>query len=214
MSRDPVKSLRSEYRRKKHHIKRRLKRFRSLWKGSDERIFSELCFCICTPQTNAVHCDQAIAALAENGTLFQDDLSAIKKGLRRLRFFNNKARYILAARELFNRDGAIRIKDKIDCADIFKTRQWFVKNVKGIGFKEASHFLRNIGFGKDIAILDVHILRNLNRCRVVKEVPATLSEKVYLDIEKKLKQFAQQVKIPLEEMDLLFWSNETGFIFR
>ncbi|GAJ17855.1 unnamed protein product, partial [marine sediment metagenome] len=30
--------------------------------------------------------------------------------------------------------------------DEIKLREWVVKNFKGLGYKEASHFLRNIGY--------------------------------------------------------------------
>ena len=61
-------------------------------------------------------------------------------------------------------------------------RAWLVREVKGLGWKEASHFLRNIGF-RDLAILDRHILRNLRRHGVIRTIPASLPEKRYLAIE-------------------------------
>ena len=39
----------------------------------------------------------------------------------------------------------------------FEKREWVVKNVKGLRYKEDSHFLRNIDY-KNIAIIDFHIL--------------------------------------------------------
>ena len=87
-------------------------------------------------------------------------------------------------------------------------------NVKGLGYKEASHFLRNIGRGKNLAILDVHILRNLKRCGVIRKIPATLTKKTYLDTEERMRKLAANINIPLEELDLLFWSLETGFVFK
>jgi len=205
----------SEHNKKKRSIKRRLKEFRSVWNGSDKRVFSELCFCICTPQSKALYCDKAVSGLEKSGILFKGDLRQIKAGLRAIRFPNNKARYIIKARELFSgQDRAIRIKDKIDVDNIPKTRKWLAQHVAGIGFKEASHFLRNIGFGKDIAILDVHILRNLKRYGIIKEIPLSITKTTYLNIENKMRAFSQRIKVPLEELDLLFWSIETGFIFK
>jgi N-glycosylase/DNA lyase len=89
-----------------------------------------------------------------------------------------------------------------------------VRNVKGIGYKEASHFLRNIGFGQHLAILDVHILRNMVRYGVIESVPKNISRSVYLELENKLKGFAKKIGIPMDELDLLFWSSETGEIFK
>ncbi len=94
-------------------------------------------------------------------------------------------------------------------------REWFVENIKGFGYKEASHFLRNIGLGKDIAILDRHILKNLKKYGVIDKIPSSLgSRRVYLEIEEKMKGFSKKTGIPLEDMDLLFWSLQTGFVFK
>ena len=108
----------------------------------------------------------------------------------------------------------IKIKHRVDPDDILATRQWFAENVKGIGYKEASHFLRNIGLGKGLAILDVHILKNLIRHGVIKAVPKSLSRSKYLESEQKVRKFSEKIKIPMDELDILFWSNETGEIFK
>ncbi len=203
-----------EYSKKKTEIKKRLREFKSVWKQSDKRVFSELTFCICTPQSKAVYCDRAVSVLRKNGALFRGNLKQLKAGLSGVRFPNNKARYILKSRKLFTADGAIRIKNRIDTGDIPRTRRWLVRNVTGIGFKEASHFLRNIGFGDDLAILDVHVLRNMVKCGIIKGIPKNISEAGYLTLEEKLRRFSRKVNIPLGELDLLFWSNETGEIFK
>jgi len=205
-----ILDLNSEYRARKQKIKARLKDFKLVWKASDKKIFSELCFCICTPQSKAVRCREAILKLEKSGVLFKGSLRELKLGLNGVRFYNNKAKYILEARKLFTEEGKIRIKDKVEPKDILMTRNWFQKRVKGIGLKEASHFLRNIGFGGSLAILDVHVLRNMVKCGVIKEIPVSMSRKKYLEFEKKLTRFSEEIKIPLAELDLLFWSQETG----
>lgn len=208
-----MKRLLSEYKKKKNTIKARLKDFRKMSKNKD--IFGELCFCILTPQSKAIHCDKAIRRLKETGLLFRGSEDEIKPELKGLaRFHNMKARYLVAAKELFREGKKISIKDKLKKKDVFETRKWLVDNVKGLGYKEASHFLRNIGFGKDIAILDVHILRNLKNLGVIKEIPQSLTAKNYIGTENKMRKFAEQMSIPLEELDLLFWSKETGFVFK
>jgi N-glycosylase/DNA lyase len=99
-------------------------------------------------------------------------------------------------------------------ADIYECREWLVQNIKGIGYKEASHFLRNIGFGEKIAILDRHILKNLNQLGVIEELPKTISRAKYIWIEEKMKGFARQIDIPISHLDLLLWYKETGEIFK
>ena len=139
---------------------------------------------------------------------------SLRAHLKGVRFPNNKTEYLIAARELFKKNGSFCLKEKIDTEDILKTREWIATNVKGMGFKEASHFLRNIGFGKGIAILDVHVLKNLKKYGVIKYIPSSISRKAYLDIENKTRLFAKKINIPIEELDLLFWSAQTGFIFK
>ncbi|MFH1395102.1 MAG: N-glycosylase/DNA lyase [Candidatus Omnitrophota bacterium] len=209
-----TKDLTGKYKKKKSEIQKRLKEFKNKWKQPDEAVFSELCFCICTPQSRAAQCDKAVQTLTRKRILFNGTLRELKAGLRGVRFPTNKAGYIFESRKLFNVNGKLKIKDKVNINNIPATREWFVKNVKGIGFKEASHFLRNIGFGKKLAILDVHVLRNLEKYKVINKTPKTISKKAYLKLEEKFIRFSKSIKIPPDELDLLFWSNETGSIFK
>ena len=89
-----------------------------------------------------------------------------------------------------------------------------VQNVKGIGYKEASHFLRNIGFEQNLAILDRHILKNLKFIGVIEEVPNSLSKRRYFDIEKRMMEFSKAAQIPMSHLDLVMWYKETGEIFK
>ena len=82
-----------------------------------------------------------------------------------------------------------------------------------MGWKEASHFLRNIG-NRDLAILDRHILKNLVRTGALERLPKSLTPKTYLAIEEKFAAFSKRVNIPMDELDLLFWSMETGEILK
>ena len=211
---DELNELLSSYRKKRYQIKKKLKEFGDLYKSNDECIFKELCFCILTPQSKAIYCDEAVKELVRSGLLLKGEKSDIKANLRRVRFPNNKASYLIAARKAFKNSGRFDIKSKIDEGNIFKTREWFVKNIKGLGYKEASHFLRNIGFGNDIAILDIHILRSLKRYGIIKKIPSLINRKVYLNVENKMRGFSLKIGIPLQELDLLFWSEQTGFIFK
>ncbi len=205
-----MKNLILEYKRKRYQIKKRLREFSNLRNAKDKDIFSELCFCILTPQSKAVNCNKAIKELRKGDLLFKGSVHEIRTKLKGLvRFHNNKAAYIAAARKFFKNGSKA-----LDIDDSYKTRDWLVKNIKGLGYKEASHFLRNIGFGKDMAIMDVHILKNLKRYKVINKIPTSFNKKRYLRLENKMRSFAKKIKVPLQELDLLFWSNQTGFIFK
>lgn len=211
-----IKNLISEYNLRKSEIKERLKEFELLHKGRDESIFEELCFCILTANANAVLCGEAIKELKRKNLLFKGKAYEIRPRLKgRVRFHNKKARFIVSALKLFKRERNIDIKSRLNFNNPFEAREWLVENIKGLGYKEASHFLRNIGLGGDIAILDRHILKNLKICRVIRRIPLSLSSrKTYIEIEDKMREFSKKIGIPLGELDLLFWSIETGFIFK
>ena len=98
--------------------------------------------------------------------------------------------------------------------DVHEIREWLVKNIKGIGYKEASHFLRNTGFGDAIAILDRHILKNMILSGILSEKPKTLSPATYLLIEKKLIDFSKKIQIPPDHLDFVWWYKEAGEVYK
>ena len=197
-------------------IERRLADFRMVWEnGTDERIFAEMAFCLLTPQSRARVCWAAIERLADKGLLLAGDESQIMAELTGVRFKIRKAGYIVSAREQFARDGRVGLKNRIArFSSPARAREWLVKDVKGLGYKEASHFLRNIGLGEDLTILDRHVLKNLKRLEVIQEIPSSLSRKKYLEIEGKMKDFARKVDIPVAHLDLVLWYREAGEVFK
>ena len=208
--------LRAEYAAKRFAIEARLEEFRRAGQGSDERLFEELCFCILAVQSNARKSDAAVDALREADLLRSGRPRDLATFLRhRTRFHNHKATFIVRARSLFSPDGNGALPRTVGSFPSSKeARAWLVHKVDGLGLKEASHFLRNTGRGEDLAILDRHILRNLIRHGVLRRLPRTLTPKRYLDIERRIERFSKEIGIPMAALDLLFWSRETGEIFK
>lgn len=201
-------NLQKAYSLRKKEIKARLKQFKQV-KGKETKvsdlqqaarddIFYELCFCLLTPQSNAKSCDRAVGLLRDQDFLNRK-VNPLKYLKSNTRFHNNKSRYLLEMKENYS---SIELK-----------RDFLVKNVKGLGLKEASHFLRNIGY-KNLAILDRHILKNLVKYGAISELPKSLTPAKYFEIEDKFKEFSSKVGIPMDELDLLFWSMETGEVFK
>ncbi len=209
-------NIRKLYEPRKNAISQRLNDFRKVWSnGTDEDILAELAFCLFTPQSKAKSCWAAVCRLKANGLVCKGSPKQISCKLDGVRFHNNKSKYLASARKLFSKNGKLCLKKTISSFDdTLECREWLVKNVKGLGYKEASHFLRNIGFGEKVAIIDRHILTNLKRYGVIKEIPKTITKQKYLEIEKKTADFARKTGIPLTHLDLLFWSNETGEVFK
>jgi N-glycosylase/DNA lyase len=242
--------LLAKYARKRADIAARLAHFEQVGKKGGRSLFEELCFCLLTPQSKARSCNSAIQELKEKRLLFNGDASAIAKVLStKTRFHNNKARYLVEARAKFGRtlpavefgnstsrakfaanNFAILIRATFSGTER-QAREYFVKNVKGLGLKEASHYLRNVGRGSSLAILDRHILKNLAKegaidvrpferraigkhADSISRVPSSLTKKRYLQIEKEMEKFCRKTGVPLAHLDLLFWAEETGEIFK
>lgn len=208
-----MEELLKAYDERKPEITRRLSEFRALQHAPEEKLFAELAFCLLTPQSKARICDKAVSSLEHSGALLSGSPTEILKHLTGVRFPANKARYIAGARKLFTNTRGLEIKNRIT-GNPTEAREWLVKNVKGLGYKEASHFLRNVGLGENLAILDRHILKNLLRFGAIPEIPKTLTKKTYMEIEEEMKKFAGKIGIPLAELDLLLWSMETGEVFK
>ena len=147
----------------KSYIEKRINHYSNVFKkGTDEAIFAELAFCIFTPQSKALSCWKAVNILNEKNLLFKGTANEISKNINNVRFQNNKANFLVEARNKFTLNGNLNIKQILKSYNNpLDLRKWIIDNIKGIGYKEAGHFLRNIGLGLDLAILDRHILKNL-----------------------------------------------------
>jgi len=210
-----VASLRKLHRKNAGAIKARLSEFSAVGKDSERRIMAELCFCLCTPQTKAKAAwYKAVLPLMESGRLYDCEKPALADFLAGtgVRFHNTKAGNIALARKMFAANG---LRKKIcSCSDPTALRNALAEEVRGLGMKEASHFLRNVGLGRDLAILDRHILRNLVRLGVIVTMPKTLTKKRYLEIEAAMRRFSKEISIPMDELDMLLWMKETGELFK
>ena len=197
----------------KPQIESRLQDFSRIWKqASEEELFRELVFCLLTPQSKARTCWRAVERLERKCMIKEAGPEEITRELVGVRFNLRKGDYICLARSRFS---SCSLRDTLaGFSDAFAAREWLVANIKGLGYKEASHFLRNIGLGGDLAILDRHILKNLALLGVIDEVPASPSKKLYLEIEKKMIDFSREAKIPMPHLDLLLWYKEAGEVFK
>ncbi len=225
MDKEYAKHLMSIYKDKILHerMKRRLEYFERVYKReNDKRLFAELAFCICTPQTKARSGAAAIIDLYNHNLLFKGSEESIANILiKHVRFHNMKARNIVLARKLYFPKEKFILRERIDDAikndSIVSLRNELAKEIKGYGLKEASHFLRNIGFGQKIAILDRHIMRVMNKLDILPEsmTPKTsLTKNNYMSCEANLVEYSKKEKIPMEYLDFVFWYDATNDIFK
>lgn len=213
---NPIEEINNIYLYIRDEILERLDEFSRTWKkGCEKVIFAELVFCLLTPQSNAKSCWAAVENLLDKNLLLKGDKNQIERELNGVRFKYKKAKYIVEARQFFSIDNKLSIKSKISqFSNVYDAREWLVQDVKGMGYKESSHFLRNIGLGENLAILDRHILKNLHILGLIEEIPSSLSRQIYFEIESKMIKFARKIGIPMSHLDLLLWCKETGEIFK
>jgi len=185
----------------------RVSEFAELGRKDERALFSEMCFCILTANYSAEGGIRIQKAIGDGFVTLPEATLALR--LRELghRYPNVRAKYIVEARKHLG-----SLKRIVSSSNGVSLREWLVKNVKGLGYKEASHFLRNVGF-TDVAILDFHIIDILERCGAVVR-PKTLTRNKYIEIENTLKKFASKIGVNLAELDLYLWYLETGKVLK
>lgn len=218
MNKEPVtiERILTVHAERKFEIRRRLVEFEDIWKfGNDERIWEEMVFCFFTGGCSAkmgLKAVNAVRRLLMNGN--QEQLSKALTGIHR--YPNARSRYIVSSREFLQNDCKMELRERLAAfEDQLERRDWLVKEkgIKGLGYKEASHFLRNVGF-KGYAILDKHVLKCLAELEIIDEPKPPNTRSKYLTIESELKKLADQTNIDFDEMDLVLWSMKTGEILK
>ncbi|KON30523.1 hypothetical protein AC482_03645 [miscellaneous Crenarchaeota group-15 archaeon DG-45] len=174
--------------------------------------FIELVYCLLTAYSSAERAQLCVDALDGCGALVDGSIGAVAETLRREghRFADRRAEYIVAVRGL-----AGGIKDVIrGFGSSAGAREWLVRNVKGLGWKEASHFLRNVGY-LDVAILDRHVLSNMREHGLIPDGGGKgLTRRRYMEYEGLLRRAADRLGMPLGEMDLYLWYRKTGKVLK
>lgn len=191
---------------KSEEIKQRAKEFEQFKRANKKKLFSELSFCLLTANYQAEKSWQIQKKLEKDfHNSNQEELAKKLKDCGH-RFWPQRAERIVLAREKLD-----ELKKQLNKPSK-EIRIWLVKNIKGLGMKESSHFLRNIGY-TDVAIIDFHIVDLLVKEKLI-EKPKAITPKKYLEIEKILKNLAKKMKLNLAELDLYLWYLETGKVLK
>jgi len=191
-------------------VKQRIQEFQEVNQKGNKTWFNELCFCLLTANSSAkkgIEIQNYLSRKDGFHTLSQGKLTEVLKRLGH-RFYQRRAEFIVEARK------HKQIKSIITKFDnVAEAREWLAENIKGLGYKESSHFLRNVGY-HNIAILDRHVIRALEEYDLIDEIPKSLTPKKYLEIEKKLLKFSREMGVLPSEMDLYLWYSKTGKILK
>ncbi|NNE98049.1 MAG: N-glycosylase [Pyrinomonadaceae bacterium] len=211
-----IEGIKAAHAERRGEILGKLAEFDNIWKtGSDERLWEEMVFCFFTGGCSAKMGLRSIEAVRSHlMTGNHEDVMNALVGSHR--YPRARAGYVIASRTFLEDHCGMRIREKLSSFDDdFERRDWLVKEkgIKGLGYKEASHYLRNIGF-KGYAILDKHVLNCLAELNIIDEPKPPNNRSRYLTTETRLKKFADQIEIDFDEMDLVLWSMKTGEILK
>lgn len=211
-----IEKIKETHAARSAEIRARLREFEDIWKtGTDERLWEEMVFCFFTGGCSAkmgLRSVEATRPFLMQGSF--EELSGALSGVHRYPFA--RAGYIVASRDFLQAHCRMRLHEKLaNFTDDLERRDWLVreKRIKGLGYKEASHYLRNIGL-KGYAILDKHILRSMAELGLIDDPQPPSTRAKYLTIEDKLKKLAHLTEIDFDELDLVLWSMKTGEILK
>ncbi len=211
-----IEKIKTAYSERRDEVRTKLSEFEAVWQAeNDERLWEEMVFCFFTGGCSArmgLRSIEAVRHLLLNGN--QAELAHALRGKHR--YPNARSGYIVASRDFLQEHCGLQLRRKLESFDNhLERRDWLVKEkrIKGLGYKEASHFLRNIGL-KGYAILDKHILRSLAELEIIDDPKPPNTRAKYLMIEEKLKDLANLTEIDFDELDLVLWSLKTGEILK
>ena len=211
-----IENILATHEARRQEIRARLAEFRQVWEqGADERLWEELVFCIFTAGASArmgLRAIEAVRPLLMDGD--QAEMTQALIGVHR--YPAARPGYIVVTRDYLREDCGMRLRERLEgFADHLARRDWLARErrIKGLGYKEASHFLRNIGL-RGYAILDKHILRSLAELGVIESPQPPATRARYLQVEDQLRSFARDVQIDFDELDLVLWSMKTGEILK
>lgn len=204
------------YELKKEEIQDRLLEFKQAFEEADDRqIFHELSFCILSSGVGPKIAGQCMSAIGEKLVGGEEDellgrIGAIHK------YAENASRYIVFTREYLREEHGFLLKSLVSSFENrVERRDFFAKNpgIKGLGYMQASHFLRNLGFS-GYAILDRNNLASLLELGIIGEMKYPLTKKRYLETESLMTGASHELGISLDEFDLLLWSRKRKYVPR
>ncbi|HMG72853.1 MAG TPA: hypothetical protein VK582_05080 [Pyrinomonadaceae bacterium] len=213
-----IDSLHVAHAARRKEIRARLREFRQVWQtASDARLWEEMVYCIFTAGASAkmgLRSVEAVRPLLAKGQQKAMTRALVAAGAHR--FPNARPAYVVITRDYLQSSFSMRLRERLNSfSDPFERRDWLATEprIKGLGYKEASHYLRNVGF-KGYSILDKHIVRCLAELGVIDSPKPPANRQRYLETESRMRQFAAAAGIDFDELDLVLWSIKTGEILK
>lgn len=213
-----IDRVRAVHKARRKEIRNRIAEFSEVWRsGSDVRLWEELVFCIFTAGASArmgLRSIEAVRPLLVDGSADEMTKALVAAGAHR--FPNARPGYVVVTRDYLRRHCDLKLRESLlSFSNPIERRDWLAteRGIKGLGYKEASHFLRNVGL-KGYAILDKHVLRCLTDLEVIDSPRPPTTRLRYLAMEETLRHFARDTRIDFDELDLVLWSMKTGEVLK
>ncbi|MEG3639254.1 8-oxoguanine DNA glycosylase [Magnetococcus sp. PR-3] len=126
---------------------------------------------------------------------------------RKYRFPDLRAKQLADAWTVIQEEGG-SLKRIIDTksADPWALRKWLVSRIPGLGPKQASMFLRNVGASYDLAVLDRHVLNYMSAIGLANKALHSIgSLSAYRKQEHVLEKHAEEFGYPVGMVDWAIW---------
>lgn len=199
------------------------------WKVlSEEALFYEIAVCIFGSQMLYEHalamadfvkgqgmfCKSACGANFKQYTknltaLLSKPLEVTRDGITRKitpRFKNRLPKLLTDTAENIYGNGLTIKRILISATDSLHARELLVHNISGFGPKQASLFLRRVGYCSELAILDTHILDYLKLAAGIELKPSALARlKWYESVEAEFKRISEDFGYSVGCVDLAMW---------
>ncbi len=189
---------------------------------TEKRLFRELTACILGSQVTfeqalaassrvqRVQVIEAVRARTRRSSLIHNVQNSLRggeglNGSTSYRFWRTRSAFIVdTAFEIYgNRDGLLPVLREVTNQQ--QARQSVAAMAMGIGPKQASLFLRNAGYGSELAILDSHVLRFMDYMGLCALPKSISSFKEYETIEGILAAYARGLGWGLQVLDQAIW---------
>jgi N-glycosylase/DNA lyase len=178
-----------------------------------KNVWQSFLFCILSSQVSSKVATRIVARIDESISFFDARLTMRKleeqlcrelgESSFRHRFPRSKARQVSHSWFAF-----MQIHEEFDqylnsFADEKIARRQMIRTFAGLGMKQASMLLRDVGYSRNLAIIDTHILWY---CKVMFGFSAkTLTPKKYLQIEDLMSKHAENFQTDLGSLDTAVW---------
>jgi len=188
---------------------------------SEDRLWTELACCVLSSQVPYSIAQLAAVRVEASGLLLEGHTSAeglegalaellkrpfeIQGTLRRYRFPDSRARQLAATamKVRCHADGLAGLLAGFD--EIESARDWFVTHAPGLGPKQASMFLRNVGASYDLAVLDRHVINYMTIVGLTADAAPTRRMVDYRRDEIILRDHAAGFGLPVGFLDWAVW---------